>query len=238
MENITISINDLSFSFDKTPILEDVNLQIEKGQFIGFIGPNGGGKTTLLKLIIGLLQSQTGTIKVLGENPKDIRSKIGYVPQVINVDRNFPISVYELVLLGGISESKFLKKYPKNIKDKALDFLEKMDLLHLKNKSFGQLSGGEFQKALIARALISDPDILVLDEPTANIDVIAEKKIFDLILQYKGKKTILIVSHDLEIIIEHVKEVVFVQRKVMTKLPEEVCEHFALGLYHKPYLKK
>lgn len=238
MENISVVLENVSFSFNRTPLLKKVNLKIGKGDFIGVIGPNGGGKTTLLKLMIGLLSPNEGSVKVLGKEPKEVRSKIGYVPQSSHLDKNFPITLWELVLLGCLSKGSLMGRYPKSIKEKAKYLLEKMELYHLKDRPFGYLSGGETQRALIARALISDPEILVLDEPTSNIDVTAERKIFDLILQNKEDKTIIMVSHDLEVIIEYVKNIVFVKNNVTTTLPEKVCEHFALGLYHKPYLKK
>lgn len=238
MKKSAVELENVSFSFNKALVLEKVNLTIDKGDFIGVVGPNGGGKTTLLKLIIGLLSPQKGSVKVLGKKPEEVRSKIGYVPQSSNLDKNFPITLFQLVLLGAISKGSLLGSYPKYIKEKAKDLLQKMDLYHLKDRPFGQLSGGETQRALIARSLICDPEILVLDEPTSNIDVSAEKKVFDLILQNRDDRTIIMVSHDLEVIIEYVKNVVFVKKSVTTTLPEKVCEHFALGLYHKPFLKK
>jgi zinc transport system ATP-binding protein len=238
MENNAVVLEKVSFSFNKAQLLEDVNLKIEKGGFTGVIGPNGGGKTTLLKLIIGLLKPKEGRVTVLGKKPEEIRSKIGYVPQSSQLDKYFPITLLELVLLGCLSKGSFMGIYPQYLKEKAKYLLEKMELYHLKDRPFGQLSGGETQRALIARALICDPEILVLDEATSNIDVKAERKILDLILQNKEDKTIIMVSHDLEVIIEYVKNIVFVKHNVTTTLPQQVCEHFALGLYHKPFLKK
>ncbi len=230
-----VSIKNLSLKFENTLVLENVNLAIKEGDFIGFVGPNGGGKTSLLKLILGLLSPTKGSIKVFGKPPK--KSFFGYVPQMSKADRSFPITVLELVLLGSLFKAPFFG-YPKNIKEKAAFLLEKVGLFEKRWRAFGSLSGGETQKALIARALMCDPDILVLDEPTANIDPIAEKAIYEFILEYKKEKTILMVTHDLDFIVKHVKNVVFVQKKVKTTLPENVCEHFALGLYHKPYLNK
>jgi zinc transport system ATP-binding protein len=232
-----ITIKNLYFGYDNSLVLEDVNLSIKKGEFVGFVGPNGGGKTSLLKLIMGLYSPSQGKIKIFGKTPKDFLS-FGYVPQTSSIDRNFPITVFELVLLGSPTQFSFFGRYPKKDKEKTNFLLHQMDLFEKRNNSFGSLSGGETQKALIARALMSDPEILVLDEPTANVDVNAEREIFELLLQFKMEKTILMVTHDLDFIVKHVKNVVFVQKKVTTALPERVCEHFALGLYHKPYLKK
>jgi zinc transport system ATP-binding protein len=230
-----IILENVSFKYQNRSILEDVNLKIKENDFIGIIGPNGGGKTTLIKLIIGLLKPSSGKITTLSHDPIDVRSSIGYVPQVTNVDRDFPITLFDLVLLGAISKKLF--GYSLEIKEKVNYILNEMNIYHLKNKPFGSLSGGEAQKALIARALICDPKILALDEPTANIDMKSEQKILDLISKNK-ETTILMVSHDLEIIINKAKKIIFVQKNVSSRLPEEVCEHFALGLYHKPYLEK
>ncbi len=233
-----ISFKDVHFSFNEIPVLEKVNLHIKKGDFVGIVGPNGGGKTTLLKLICGLLEPIKGTVSIFGKKPSDFYPKISYVPQVSKIERDFPISLLELVLLGSVTKSSFFRKYSQSTKKRALKLLKKLGLLTHKNQAFGMLSGGQAQKALIAKALISNPEILVLDEPTANIDVRGEKIIFDLIKNDLKGKTILMVSHDLNHVIKDVKSVIFVEKQVSRKLPEEVCEHFAVGLYHKPMIKK
>lgn len=225
-----IDVENLFFSYDRTNILQKVCLQIQKGEFIGIMGPNGGGKTTLLKLLIGFLKPTKGKITVSG--------KIGYVPQVHHTDRDFPITLEELVLLGALSKTNFFGAYPSAEKEKADYLIECLGLLPHKNKVFGSLSGGLAQRALLARALLSDPDLLVLDEPTANIDAPSAAIIFQIIESLKGKKTILMVTHDLKTIIERVDRVLCVQQEVSSFLPKDVCEHFALGLYHTPLLQR
>ena len=232
-----IEMENVSFSYDDNPIIKKANLSISKGDFVGIIGPNGGGKTTFLKLIMGLLNPDEGSIKVFDHSPKEERKNIGYVPQRISVDKDFPITVYELVLMGALAQVKSFGKIPSDIKKRALDLLDQMGLSHLIKTSFNKLSGGQLQRAFIARALLSDPDVLILDEPTASIDPEAEKMIFDLLLSFREKKTILMVSHDLNAIITHVKSIISVQQTVQYRLPEEVCEHFAMGLYHVPLIK-
>lgn len=223
-----IKLSDLFFSYENTPILQKVNLHIGGGEFIGIMGPNGGGKTTLLKLIMGFLSPTCGKITVNG--------KIGYVPQTHRSDRDFPITVHELILLGALSTTNFWGAYPEAIKKKADELIEQLGLSSHKNKVFGSLSGGLAQRALLARALISDPDILLLDEATANIDPASSLVIFDMIEKLKGKKTILAVTHDLKTIVERVDRVLCVQGEVTSFLTHEICEHFALGLYHTPLL--
>ena len=233
-----ITFKNVNFSFNEIHVLEKVNLHIKKGDFVGIVGPNGGGKTTLLKLICGLLKPIKGSIAIFGKKPSDFYPKISYVPQVSKIERDFPISLLELVLLGSVTKSSFFRKHNQNTKKRALKLLKKLGLIAHKNQAFGTLSGGQAQKALIAKALISNPEILVLDEPTANIDVKGEKIIFDLIKNDLKDKTILMVSHDLNIVIKDVQSLIFVEKQVSRKLPEEVCEHFAIGLYHKPIIKK
>lgn len=223
-----IEIDDLCFSYEGVNVLERLNLYVQKGEFIGIMGPNGGGKTTLLKLLMGFLRPSSGTIRVEG--------KISYVPQAHRTDRDFPIAVSELILLGALSKTTFWGTYPAEVKEKANDLMDRLGLTAHKNKVFGSLSGGLAQRALLARALLSDPDLLLLDEATANIDVASTKVIFEILEELKGKKTILLVTHDLKTIIERVDRVLCVQCEVTSILPKDVCEHFALGLYHTPLM--
>lgn len=233
---MTLELKNVFFDIGKENILEDVNLNIKKNDFVGIIGPNGGGKTTLLKLLLGLIEPTKGTISIFNKKPHDMLGKIGYVPQKAEIDKDFPINVLDLVILGATNKNTIF--FSRKTKQKAIYLLKKLDLYHKREQSLGFLSGGEMQKALIARALINNPEILILDEPTSNIDKKSERNIFDFLLQDLGEKTILLVSHDLEMIIKKVGKIIFVQRKVNEKLPETVCEHFALGLYHEPLNKK
>lgn len=223
-----IELEDLSFSYESMNVLHKVSLKVAKGEFIGIMGPNGGGKTTLLKLLMGFLTPSKGTLSV--------RGKIGYVPQVQRTDRDFPITVSELILLGALSKTNFWGVYPTEVKETASYLMEKLGLSAHKHKVFGALSGGLAQRALLARALLSDPDLLLLDEPTANIDAASTKIIFEILEKLKGDKTILLVTHDLKTIIERVDRVICVQGTVSSFLPKDVCEHFALGLYHSPLI--
>lgn len=223
-----IEIDDLFFSYEGVNVLQRVNLYIQKGEFIGIMGPNGGGKTTLLKLLMGFLRPTTGTVQV--------EAKISYVPQAHRTDRDFPIAVSELILLGALSKTTFWGTYPAEVKEKANELMDQLGLTAHKNKVFGSLSGGLAQRALLARALLSDPDLILLDEATANIDAASTRVIFEILEGLKGKKTILLVTHDLKTIIERVDRVLCVQGEVTSILPKDVCEHFALGLYHTPLM--
>lgn len=238
MNSPVIEVIDLYFSYETTPILEQVNLTIKAGSYTGVIGPNGGGKTTLLKLLMGFLSPKKGTIKLLGKSPKAVRQNIGYVPQIANVDRDFPITVEELVLQGCLSHHRPFTGYPKDDIEKALQAIDLMGLASYRNISFGALSGGIAQRALIARALAVDPYFLFLDEPMANVDTTTKEIILRAISKLKGKKTILLVTHDLNTVISEVESVIAVEKKVETYLPKQVCEHFAMGLYHPPLIKE
>ena len=214
-----IEFQNVSFSYGQDLILENVSFKLEPNSFTGIIGPNGGGKTTLLKLILGFLSPKSGKVFVEDPNP-------AYVPQSSSFDRQFPLSVLELVSQGLLHEKIW--------REKALETLAQVGLESFANSAFSSLSGGQLQRALIARALVSKPKLLLLDEPTASLDPKAQEDILSLIENLKGQITILMVSHDLNTIVKGVDHILCVQRSVTVGLPKQMCEHFALGLYHKP----
>lgn len=237
IENIALSFKDVSFAYQENSVLKNVSFFVKEGEFIGIIGPNGGGKTTLLKLIMGFLRPVDGQIEIFNKSPKSAQNYISYVPQTVRFDRQFPISVMELVLLGRLSKLPWYGRYSKEDKEKALEALEKVNLIHLKNYAFGNLSGGQAQRALIARALVSEPKLLLLDEPTASVDAQSEADIYAILEKLKGKMTMMMVTHDLATVVNQVDQVVLVQQNAITMNPQEVCEHFAVGLYHAPLIK-
>lgn len=188
-----VVVNDLSFSYGNNSVLKDVNFTFDENQIITIIGPNGGGKTTLLRLIAGLLTPEKGKILINGKSPKYNHGCIGYVPQHSHFDSKFPITVFEVVLSGLIKPFGF---YSKTDKLKTEQMIEYVGLESVKNKSFNSLSGGQIQRMLIARALVADADILLLDEPTSSIDSNNEKSLRSLLKSINKKMTILIVTHD------------------------------------------
>ncbi len=208
-----VCIRDLYFSYQKENILENVNLDITSHEFVSIIGPNGSGKTTLLKLILGLLQPQRGTLHVFGEKPEYRRDKIGYVPQYFQLDLSFPATVLEVVLMGLIHKKQWFF-YSSSAKKKALEVLDIVGLRSLSGEMFRNLSGGQRQRVLIARALVSQPEILLFDEPTAHVDTVAEKNLMDLLKQISGMLTVVLVSHDLGFVSKYVDTVVCVNRTV------------------------
>ena len=191
-----VKIKGLSYKYDKQLVLEDINLTVKKGDFLAIIGPNGGGKSTILKLIISLLEPTSGEV--------ELREKsIGYVPQNTNININFPIKVKDVVSLG--------LKY----EDKKIDeALKKVDMLELKEKRIGSLSGGQRQRVFIARALYNNPALLILDEPTASIDVKAQESIYKLLKELNSDKTIIVVSHDISVILKYATKVAYINKHI------------------------
>lgn len=222
-----LSFKNIFFSYGAVEVLKDVSLEVNKGEYIGVIGPNGGGKTTALGLILGFLKAQKGKIHV--DCPL---TKIGYVPQINAYDKEFPISVLEVVLMGSLKKLSWLGTLGKEEKERARALLKEVGCDHLEKRAFGTLSGGQAQKVLIARALMCDPELLLLDEPTANIDAESEAAIFAYLKTLQGKKTIMIVTHNFDAIVKNVERVICFQHVVSSMKPEDVCKHFTIGMYH------
>lgn len=232
-----IEIENVSFAYASGNVLEDVSLQIEKGALVGLFGPNGGGKTTLLNLLMGFLTPSHGTIKIYGKSPKLARPFIGWVPQTFHFDRQFPISVEEVVLGGRLRHLSWRGRYSAQDKEAVLKALQQVKMEKALKLPFSSLSGGQAQRVLIARALASDPSLLFLDEPTASVDYKAQVEIYETLQQLKGEMTILMVTHDLDSSIRQMDRLVCIQKNLTEMTPEQVCDHFALGLYH-PLRKK
>lgn len=208
-----IRLKNLSFSYSRQPILEDVSLDIRPKEFASIVGPNGGGKTTLLKLVLGLIRQDKGEILVLGGHPEQAREQIGYMPQYAHLDMNFPATVMDVVLMGRLKKNTLW--FNKKDRRQALDALDKVDMASFGKTGFNALSGGQRQRVLIARALCSRPKILLLDEPTANVDHETEENLFSILKDLNRDMTILLVSHDLGFVSKYVKSVICVNRKVV-----------------------
>lgn len=225
MDNI-IEIKNLYVRYDDTCVLSDINLNIKRNDFIAIIGPNGGGKSTLLKAITGLIKPTEGSIKINSVS----KTPIGYVPQFTKFSKQFPINVTEVVLLGMLNKyNKIFHKYSNSDKKAALSILKQLDLIHLKDRQMGQLSGGQLQRVLIARALASNPEILILDEPTASLDANSKTMIYSLLKDLNKTKTIIIVSHDVDVITSYVNSVACLNKELYyhgeAELSNEVIQH-------------
>lgn len=238
MSNPLLRFENVDFAYQSTPILKNVSFSINEGESIGIIGPNGGGKTTLLKMIMGFLKPTNGLIELFGKSPQKGCSGVGYVPQVMRFDRQFPISVYDLVLSGRLSRLPWYGIYHRTDHEATQQMIECVGLANFADKAFGTLSGGQAQRALIARALVAEPKLLLLDEPTASVDSHAEAHIHQLLRELKSDITMIMVTHDLNAAINEVQRVLCVQHSVINLEPSEVCQHFALGLYHPPIIQK
>lgn len=194
----TVEVEQLTINYEKTAVLWDINFTIPEQKIVGILGPNGAGKTTLLKALLGLIQPISGSMSFLGQPIDKVRQRVGYVPQRSSVDWDFPLTAFDLVLMGRYGKMGFLKWASRADKEATRRALELVDMLPFADRQISQLSGGQQQRLFIARALVQDADIYLLDEPFAGIDMATEKSLIRLFqtLQSQGK-TMLIVHHDL-----------------------------------------
>jgi len=211
--DIVVRFKNVNFAYeDGITVLENINLELEKGEFACIVGPNGGGKTTMIKLMLGLLKPTSGNIEILGGSPRERCQHVGYVPQFSKFDASFPVSVLDVVLMGCMQRSFFMGRYSKTQKDQAQQALADVGLKDMAFRSFADLSGGQKQRALIARALMSEPQLLLLDEPTASVDVHGTEQFYRMFSEMNEKFTIVMVSHDIGFVAASVKSVICVRK--------------------------
>lgn len=218
MSDSVISLSQVDFHYEHLSVLENINLEVAKGEFLGIVGPNAGGKSTLLKIILGQLTPGHGKVRVYGKSPAAARQQMGYVPQYPGFDRDFPITVEQVVLMGTINRHAWIGGYSRQDRQRAAEALDRVQALSLAQRQINTLSGGQLQRILLARALACDPGILILDEPTSNIDMRLENDIFDLLKALNKDITILVVSHDIAFISSYVNRVACLNRSL-------VCHH-------------
>jgi len=227
-DTAVIDFENVSFAYEAgKDIIRDATFSLDRGDSVSVIGPNGGGKSTLLKLILALIEPQKGRIQVLGKSPAQARMEIGYMPQYLNFDAKFPITALDVVLMGRLGLAG-LGPFRKNDKEKAKEALDRVRMADCGNQLFSSLSGGQRQRVLIARALAGDPKLLLLDEPTANVDQTVESQILSTLEELKKQMSILIVSHDLGFVYGNVEHALCVNRSVhlhpTTKLSGKTLE--------------
>ena len=218
-----IELRDVSFNYREAPVLEHIDLSVDEREFLGIVGPNAGGKSTLLKLILGLLRPRQGEIRVLGGTPAETRHQLGYVAQHPGFARDFPISVRQVVELGLLGRgprggrlAALLPARPgADERARVRQAMREVEVDGLAERQIGSLSGGQLQRVLLARALVARPRILLLDEPTANVDQRAESEIFDLLRRLNERMTILVVSHDIAFVSSYVSRVACVNRTLI-----------------------
>ncbi|WLE97427.1 MAG: ABC transporter ATP-binding protein [Candidatus Electrothrix communis] len=230
MKNAAVQIRDLSYSYDDIPVLTDVHLDIFPGDSASIVGPNGGGKTTLIKVILGLVSPNQGTVLVYGNQPEQERTRISYVPQHARYDPNFPISVLEVVCMGRIGNS-LSGRYTRHDKEVALEALHAVNLAHLTQRSFSALSGGQRQRVLIARALAAEGDILILDEPTASLDNRSEEQLFTLLAELNKNMIILMVTHEIGVSPSFFQRVICVNNQVYVHPTSELTGELLRDMY-------
>lgn len=208
-----IEFNNLSFAYKSEAVLQNITLAINTGEIAAIVGPNGSGKTTLLRLALGLLKPTEGSVRVLGTSPAHARSRIGYVPQRLDLDRRYPITVLDVVLMGRIGKP-FRPFFSAQDRSSALQALRDVELEQMRNAPFFSLSGGQQQRVLIARALCVQPQLLLLDEPTANVDKAISRQIYDTLQSLSARTTIVFVSHDINFVASIVSTVICIDRTV------------------------
>jgi len=231
MPEPAIQFENVSFSYGRSPVLERVDLEIEANEFVCMIGPNGGGKTTLLKLALGLLEPNSGRVRVFGREPEEARARIGYVPQHARFDPRFPIGVLEVVLMGRLGRSGVLGRTSHHDREIARESLRSVFLDQREKETFANLSGGQKQRVLIARALASEPDLLLLDEPTAGLDMHVEEQFTQLLNRLNHRMAIVTVSHDLGFVSEQTRNVVCVNRTVRVHHAKDLTPEMLDDMY-------
>ena len=250
--NNIIELRNIFVGYKDLIVLEDISINIPRGSFLAVVGPNGGGKTTLIKTILGLIKPGSGTVKVFGKPAYcqgGNRKKIGYVPQVLSIDANFPIHAKDVVLMGRYGRIGLLKNPESKDRKIAKETMDKIGILELADKPIGRLSGGQRQRVFLARALANEPEILFLDEPTTGIDVPSMEGLYELLHKLHNEGiTIIIVSHDIGVVASYVDTIACLNKRLIAHgRPEEVinpenlekmygCDAMLLFHHHTPHI--
>lgn len=228
-----LEIKSVFAGYNGDVILKDVSLDIFDDDFIGIIGPNGGGKTTLLNVILGLIKPFKGSVSFFDDIRTERNNKIGYLPQLNKIDKKFPITVKEVVLSGLIYGSNLLNRYSKADKQKATETLKRLGICDIRNTTIGELSGGQMQKVLLARAIVSSPRLLILDEPNTFVDNQFEGELYAILKELNNEMAIIIVSHDIGTISTYVKTIACVNRNLHYHKSNKITEE-QLASYNCP----
>lgn len=226
-----IVLEDVTFSYNKHPVIENASVTLHDRQLAAIVGPNGGGKTTLLKLLLGLLDPSRGSVRVLEKSAKEARPLVGYMPQHAHLDPKFPICVMDVVLMGRIGHSLPIWSYSRADKAVAEGLLHDLHMWEYRNTHFSELSGGQRQRVLIARALATEPKLLLLDEPTAGLDSAFESELSGILKGLTDRLTVVLVSHDLRFVSKYVNTVVCVNRKVLMHPTADITGTVVSDLY-------
>lgn len=229
-----IELRDVWFTYGDRPVLEAIDMSVARGAFLGIIGPNGAGKTTLLKLVLGLLEPSAGEVRVFGSDPRRAHGRIGYVPQYARFDRHFPLVVRELVLMGRLARKRTPGRFGTEDREAVDRALARLELAKLADTPIDELSGGELQRALVARALALEPRILLLDEPTASVDTRVGRSVYHLLEELTSTMTVVLVSHDVGVISRHVDSVACLNRRLFFHGEDELTPEMVREAYGAP----
>ncbi|MFH1057142.1 MAG: ABC transporter ATP-binding protein [Pseudomonadota bacterium] len=233
---LAVEMTGLAFAYNGQTVLENVALAVEELAFAAVVGPNGGGKTTLLKLMLGLISPQAGSVRVLGGRPEQARRQVGYMPQYSQVDPAFPVTVLDVALMGRLGGGAGWPFWSRDARRGAVDALERVGLAGLAQRPFHALSGGQRQRVLIARALAARPRLLLMDEPTANVDAAAEHEVFELLKELNREATVIVVSHDIGFVSPYVGQVICVNRRVVSHPTCDVTGEVIAQIYGREVL--
>jgi len=225
-----IRMRDVSFAYAEVDVLRDVNMVIGAGEFSAIVGPNGGGKTTLVKLILGLVEPARGTTEIFGHPPPRFTRRIGYMPQHPHLDAAFPVTVLDVVMMGCLGGNRFGPP-PRRARLRGIESLREVGCENLQRRAFGALSTGQQQRALLARALVTEPELLILDEPTANLDPSIQDDLYELLHRLNQRMTVIVVSHDVAFVSKYVTRVVCVNRDVVLHPTKDVTSDMLSALY-------
>lgn len=226
-----IDIRGVNFRYGEQVILENIDFQVGAREIVGLIGPNGGGKSTLLKLVLGLLKPASGCVSVLGSTPQASARHIGYVPQFANFVKRFPIRVEDVVLMGRQGRKRHWGPWPRADREAITAMLEEVGISHLRRRHIDALSGGQLQRVLIARALAAEPQLLLLDEPTASVDTDGERSLFELFNRLANRMSVVVISHDLGFISDYVDRVACLNRQMLVHDTEALTADSIEKLY-------
>ncbi len=229
-----IQLNNVQLNIGSTLILDDINLTVEENEFIGIIGPNGGGKTSLLKIILGLLQPTKGEAFIFGKSAEFNASAVGYVPQQSEFTKEFPISVWDVVMMGRVGGKGLFSRISKEDKQIVDESISMVNMSEFKSKTIGHLSGGQKQRVLIARALAMRPKILLLDEPTASVDTKTGQNVYELLHKLNETTTIVLVSHDMSAISRYVRKIACLNKTLVYHDSKEITKEMLEDTYQCP----